>query len=64
MANGRQTLNYLFLSSLSRPATDKEYNQIIRQLPLRAGLKDSDGTGPLKDVFWALLNCNEFILNH
>jgi hypothetical protein len=65
MTNGKQTLNYLFLSTLSRPVSDKEYNQIVGRLPLANGrIKDSDSQGPLKDVFWALLNCNEFILNH
>lgn len=62
-SNGRQSLDYLFLSSLSRPASEKEYNQIVRQLPLK-GVKEPAGPGPLQDVLWALLNCGEFILNH
>lgn len=61
--DGKKTLDYLFLSTLSRPASDREYNQILRQLPLRS-VKEPAGPGPLQDVLWALLNSSEFILNH
>lgn len=56
-------LDYLFLATLSRPATKKEHSQIAQKLPLR-GAKDPGNGAALQDVFWALLNCNEFILNH
>jgi hypothetical protein len=56
-------LDYLFLATLSRPATRKEHAQIGQKLMLR-GAKDTEKSAPLQDVFWALLNCNEFILNH
>ncbi|MBY0526149.1 MAG: DUF1549 domain-containing protein [Gemmataceae bacterium] len=65
LKTGKQTMDYLFLATLNRPATQKEYTQIIAKLPLANGrLKDTDAAGPLQDLFWALLNCNEFILNH
>jgi hypothetical protein len=63
--SGKQTMDYLFLAALNRPATQKEYQQVLQKLPLAGGrIKDTDAAGPLQDLFWALLNCNEFILNH
>jgi hypothetical protein len=61
---GKQTMDYLFLATLNRPATQKEYSQVVSRLPLAGGRIKDDGAGPLQDLFWALLNCNEFILNH
>ncbi len=57
-------LDYLFLATLSRPATAKERSQIQQKLRLKGNLRDTEQAGPLQDVFWALLNCSEFILNH
>ncbi|MBY0527424.1 MAG: DUF1549 and DUF1553 domain-containing protein [Gemmataceae bacterium] len=63
--SGKETMDYLFLAALNRPATQKEYTAIVSKLPLAGGkIKDADAAGPLQDVFWALLNCSEFILNH
>jgi hypothetical protein len=60
---GKDTMDYLFLATLNRPSTPKEYQQILGRLPMR--VKDSDPqAGGLQDLFWALLNCNEFFLNH
>ena len=56
-------LDYLFLATLSRPATQKERSQLAQKLKLR-GVNDTEKSAPLQDLFWALLNCNEFILNH
>jgi len=58
---GKQTMDYLFLATLNRPSTQKEYTQVMGRLKINAR---DDGAGPLQDLFWALLNCNEFILNH
>lgn len=61
----RDTMDYLFLATLNRKATDKEFSQIMSRLPLANGrIKESEPAGPLQDLFWALLNCNEFFLNH
>jgi len=62
--SGKQTMDYLFLATLNRPASQKEYTQVISRLPLANGRIKEDGAGALQDLFWALLNCNEFILNH
>lgn len=54
-----QKINRVFLTALSRPASKTEMGMIQRQL--------QNGTEPLvvfQDLFWALLNSNEFIFNH
>jgi hypothetical protein len=55
-------MDYLFLATLNRPASPKEYQQVLAKLQTR--VKEADNAGPLQDLFWALLNCNEFFLNH
>ncbi len=57
-------MNFLFLSTLNRPANDREYDQLLKVMQRRYPINEGDGTPALQDVFWALLNCNEFILNH
>ncbi|HJT77906.1 MAG TPA: DUF1549 domain-containing protein, partial [Gemmataceae bacterium] len=56
--NGRMIIHDLYLAALNRPPTSAEYAKIERAI----------GGGPpawkYQDVFWALLNSNEFILNH
>jgi hypothetical protein len=52
-------MDYLFIATLNRPTTQKEYNSLYQKVS--AGPK---GDSALQDLFWALLNCNEFILNH
>jgi len=52
-------VDQLFLASLSRKATSNE-QQAAKQLVQRRG-KTLDG---LQDLWWAVLNSNEFILNH
>jgi hypothetical protein len=63
---GKKTMDYIFLATLNRPATGKEFEQLRPLLPLRAGNRDRDlaEAGPLIDLFWALLNSGEFALNH
>ena len=51
----------LFQSALSRPASAKELAAVKKLL------KNAKGSSPenvYQDVYWALLNSNEFILNH
>ncbi|MBL8794736.1 MAG: DUF1553 domain-containing protein, partial [Planctomycetia bacterium] len=57
------TVDYLFKATVSRPANPKEYQQIIGVIN-KIGLRDQANAGPLQDLFWALLNSNEFVLNH
>jgi uncharacterized protein DUF1549/uncharacterized protein DUF1553 len=53
---GTNGINHLFLAALGRPATGSEIAKV-------RGLAGA-GKDPLQDVLWALLNSNEFILNH
>ncbi len=52
-------LNRLYLAALSRPPSKDELTKLQR-----ASTNYSDPIAFLQDVFWALLNSNEFILNH
>jgi hypothetical protein len=47
---------------LNRPATDKEIAKI--QEAFQKSKAKTDLAGQLQDLFWALLNSNEFLLNH
>ncbi len=62
----KQIFDYLFLVTLNRPCTVKEEQQLMANIKLKNGIKENpnDLTPVLQDIFWALLNCNEFILNH
>lgn len=61
-ANGKFTdkVHRLFLSGLSRRATSKEIERAAQLVSVRQG-KIDDG---LQDLWWAVLNSNEFILIH
>jgi hypothetical protein len=65
----RKAMAALYLAALNRQPTEKEYSKILtaRMIILpRTRLKDRASylTGYYQDLFWALLNSNEFILNH
>ena len=55
----REKLNRLFRAALARNATAEE-----RRWANKAFSKSADITTALQDVWWVLLNTNEFILNH
>ena len=55
-------INELFLATLNRPAKATEIAKITAALPMRT--RDKEPMAPFQDVFWALLNSNEFLLNH
>jgi hypothetical protein len=59
----RSVLNDLFLAALNRPPTSKELGVINREIAL-ARAKNQDYAGVYQDIFWGLLNSNEFLLNH
>ena len=61
---GKDLVDFLFLSTLNRPSTAKEYQQILANVKLKYNVQENDVTPAMQDLFWALLNCNEFILNH
>src|SRR5262245_45921906 len=69
-AGSRAALNDLFLAALNRPPTPKEASAILDDPKTRAlpGVRQTDPavsyTAFYQDIFWALLNSNEFILNH
>jgi Protein of unknown function (DUF1549)/Protein of unknown function (DUF1553) len=53
-------INHLFLAALARKPTASETLAANQLMSLRGG----DATAALQDVWWAVLNSNEFILNH
>jgi hypothetical protein len=57
-------LDYLYKAALNRPPSPREAGKIlqIRSAPVR--LANLDALSFWQDVYWALLNSNEFILNH
>ncbi len=59
---------YMFKCALNREPTKKELDTIVPQFAFRnRGLGMNDIRNPnrrYEDLFWALLNSNEFILNH
>ncbi len=59
--NNAAKINYLFLAALSRrPAT----SEIDGRQRIDGCLRGGDSVAALQDVWWAVLNSNEFILNH
>jgi hypothetical protein len=57
----------LYLAALNRPPTVREMQAILQQFELRPPFRAADYTNPsarYEDLFWALLNSNEFMLNH
>jgi hypothetical protein len=64
---GRTIVNELYLTALNRPPTEHEAQMIFAQFPLRpmfARTEYRNPAGRYEDLFWALLNSNEFMLNH
>jgi hypothetical protein len=65
----KEAMKDLFMAALNRPPTVNEYNKFlspkIYALP-KASVPNQQvfWTGYYQDIFWALLNSNEFILNH
>ncbi len=61
--NHRAVIDDLFLLALNRKPTPKESGAILAALPLNARVRDN-ALAPYQDLLWALLNSNEFMLNH
>ena len=58
-------LNDLYLSALSRYPTQKERTLAQKVvLDTLAKSKEKDPIDAYQDIFWALLNSSEFVLNH
>ena len=71
MAGLPLAINDMYMHALGRPATPKEINDF--KTPGFYNFRPGSKTGPAspdfwpnyyQDIFWALLNSNEFILNH
>jgi hypothetical protein len=56
----RAKIDALYLAALSRKPTSGELKMANKILEARGG----DVAGALQDVWWAVLNSNEFIINH
>lgn len=60
-----ERIQLLFQSALSRPATPKELAMVRKLLKSTANhVKNATPENAYQDIYWALLNSNEFILNH
>ena len=60
-------LNDLYLAAVSRRPTEKERTLAIRLIQdtvAKSKDKDKDPIDAYQDIFWALLNSSEFVLNH
>jgi hypothetical protein len=70
IARGRNPvgiINELYLASLNRHPTAKEMLLLKERMELRPAFQAKDYHDPaarFEDLFWALLNSNEFMLNH
>lgn len=62
----RAALDRLFMAALNRPATEREYRTITHEIGLAQNgtVRARDAWSLWQDAFWAILNSNEFILNH
>ena len=60
--NPQRVITDLYLAALGRPPKPAEVANITKRMVMR--VKDKDQLSPYQDLFWALLNSNEFLLNH
>jgi hypothetical protein len=60
--SSKMVMDHVFLAVLNRPPTAAESGEIPRRLRMR--IADKDPWAPYQDLEWALINSNEFILNH
>ena len=58
--NANAKINYLFMAAVARKPTGSELS-IANQL---LSARNNDTAAALQDIWWAVLNSNEFILNH
>lgn len=58
-------INDLYMAALNRPPRPAELKSVMDKISLRAGFSSKDTPkARYEDLFWALLNSNEFLLNH
>ncbi len=58
----REKIDALFLATLSRLPDEEESQAFV--VYAQADGQSKDTSGPLGDIFWALLNSSEFLMNH
>jgi hypothetical protein len=58
--NDGAKISFLYRAALARDPSTTEAGMANKLWQARGG----DAAGALQDVWWALLNCNEFIINH
>jgi hypothetical protein len=56
-------IDELYLAALNRPPKSREREGVVKKMILRT-TRDVSPKAPYEDLFWALLNSNEFLLNH
>jgi hypothetical protein len=56
----RAKIDALYMAALARKPSSTELKMANKILEARGG----DVAGALQDVWWAVLNSNEFIINH
>lgn len=59
-----QIINDLYMATLNRPASKIEIQKVKEKMALRPQFRDKSPEAPYQDLLWALLNSNEFMLNH
>ena len=60
--NALAAIRHLYLATLNRPPSPQELQLIQSKIKMR--VRDKEALAPYQDLYWALLNCNEFMLNH
>lgn len=60
---GDAIIRDLYMAALNRPPSGAELGKIRAAFPLQKA-RDKDAWAPYQDLFWAILNSNEFMLNH
>jgi hypothetical protein len=65
-STAKSVIRYLYIAALNREPTEKELLNIEAafKTDVKHPVHDRDPQGPFQDLFWALLNSNEFMLNH
>ncbi len=58
----RQVLDHVFIAVLNRMPTSSEAGELLKRMGSR--VPDTNVAAPFEDLMWALINSNEFILNH
>jgi len=63
--SGEAIIRELYLAGLNRPPRNSELSGMNKRLALGPGVASRDSAkARYEDMFWALLNSNEFLLNH